>query len=414
MRKFSGVLALSLFASFALTPISEAATQPSAGKSCTVIGENQFVAKKAFLCANVGNKSVWKVLKDNAAYDQVSISGRRFSYSYLGNMMRRTSATGGIFSADSRKLNSLDKRLVKTFTSIKSSMEMSHPNITFNYVENLNYPADLQVAIKKELDLAANYWNSKIPSPIDVNVVFATEKDISKMSTDWSKYLSPNLIPGMTNQLEEYKDSGKFYMRSGTGGGTVEPYRDSSGQPIRTIFFHTASYAKMNTFWPEIAAHEFVHVIQEIWIQQASFSSRESYSAAFPTTLIEGSANTMSYLMTFPNAGWASDEFLTNSYGVAGTARDEFPMRTTSDVIDALNKMEMPVTNKAFDASYAVGSYLFLWLLSEYGTDSYTKLFANCLASKSFDKGLHDTYGITKAELYQKAAPYILEKWNYK
>ena len=58
--------------------------------------------------------------------------------------------------------------------------------------------------------------------------------------------------------------------------------------------------------------------------------------------------------------------------------------------------------------SYSIGSLLYEWVIAEYGFDAYRKLIENQNIGSTFEENVIASLGITKDELYAKAAPHIL------
>jgi hypothetical protein len=176
--------------------------------------------------------------------------------------------------------------------------------------------------------------------------------------------------------------------------------------------FHTASYAKVDTFWPNLVSHEFTHIIQQSFIVSSKAVQGNGWSIEPPTTFTEGSAHTFGNLIDQPYAGWTQDEFITNAQMIANYNMTH-KLKTSQDVIDQIVNSDYPKNSEDFEAAYHIGAYLYLWMISQYGLDSYTKLLSNMASTHNFDSAIQQTLGMSKIDFYTKAAPYILSMWNH-
>jgi hypothetical protein len=81
-------------------------------------------------------------------------------------------------------------------------------------------------------------------------------------------------------------------------------------------------------------------------------------------------------------------------------------------MISLLEATEKSTPDQAFDASYSIGQLFYEWLIGTYGFDNFILLIKNIGQTSSFDENMKTTYGITKAQAYEKAAPYMLRAWK--
>jgi hypothetical protein len=59
-----------------------------------------------------------------------------------------------------------------------------------------------------------------------------------------------------------------------------------------------------------------------------------------------------------------------------------------------------------------VGALLYEWVIAKYGFDSYIRILENLPKNADYSDTIKAALGISKAELYQGAAPYILAAFN--
>jgi len=59
-----------------------------------------------------------------------------------------------------------------------------------------------------------------------------------------------------------------------------------------------------------------------------------------------------------------------------------------------------------------LGQLLYEYYVSTYGVKAYLDLFDSVYKLRDFDLAVKQTIGITKAEFYETAAPYVLKAFN--
>ena len=113
-----------------------------------------------------------------------------------------------------------------------------------------------------------------------------------------------------------------------------------------------------------------------------------------------------------PNLGWYSDEldhvmmrFLT------GNDRS-VQMRSNADAVKLLIAAEDPRTEIGNSAGYNVGPLLFEWFVAQYGVEKFVSLVQATASASSFDEALKQTIGLSKDQLYEAAAPYVLKSYQ--
>lgn len=62
--------------------------------------------------------------------------------------------------------------------------------------------------------------------------------------------------------------------------------------------------------------------------------------------------------------------------------------------------------------AYTVGFHLWEYVIANYGFDSYWSIVRNVQSASSYDDAIKASLGISKAQLYENAAPYILKQFK--
>jgi hypothetical protein len=88
------------------------------------------------------------------------------------------------------------------------------------------------------------------------------------------------------------------------------------------------------------------------------------------------------------------------------------PSDSEADIVKLLNAAESRFPYEARELSYPLGALLYEWIIGTYGLDVYLKLLANQIKYDDFGDNIKASLGMTKTELYEKAAPYILKTWE--
>jgi hypothetical protein len=62
--------------------------------------------------------------------------------------------------------------------------------------------------------------------------------------------------------------------------------------------------------------------------------------------------------------------------------------------------------------AYTMGNLLWEWVTAEYGYEAYWKILKSVNINRSYEQAVKESLGITKLELYEKSAPYILSQFE--
>lgn len=108
------------------------------------------------------------------------------------------------------------------------------------------------------------------------------------------------------------------------------------------------------------------------------------------------------------NIGWYSDGLDEYLYGNFKNDSYWKPVKTVDDVINILQQTEARTNNSTHYFSYPIGAMLYEWVIAKYGFDSYMRILENLSKNSDYSDTIKAALGISKVELYQSAAPYIL------
>jgi hypothetical protein len=416
-------LALALLAVMSVGTIessASAAKSPSPGASCSPAGTTRVVKGAKFTCVKKGKKTVWKVSKPSSSSattttttipaDSLNYKGKMI-YGIKDAMLTRKADSGNYFETDSRQASAFSAIRQRAYSELNpSSLSTSHPNIEFVYDIRPSFPASLIEFTKRELDLAAALWNNVFESKVTVRVALLTEQDREYIkSIPWFGWYRD----GATATFDRF-ESRKERPYIGGGAG----YSEVDGNWYGHIFLTTASYLDLNYVnyeWPEVARHEFFHVVQ----QYALFKNRRSrnfapgeYASLSPSHFVEGGANAVSYLTSFRTRGWSSDAM---NWLIWERSTNTKSWMTVSSIDDAINMMggtEQVQPPQAFEMSYAIGAVMYEWVIGTYGLDGFTKMLNQFATAPNFDQVLQRSIGLTKSEFYSKVAPYVYETFK--
>lgn len=318
-----------------------------------------------------------------------------------GNLERRSGVE--YFSTDSRKLHQLD--LVRSdllrAIAVRKSVP-GHPRITLDYWISPHFPQDLREHTVQEIERSAEFWNDAFREPVTIRVTLATEKDLDHLRNE------AEVADGLSESIERFNTLRPGVDRSWITGSAG--YRTQNGKTQGFIGLGAASWSissRMNPEWPQVAAHEFVHVVQQYLAHGLRASNRDQFTEAFPEHLLEGSANTLGYALAFRSPGWVSDALDNHVWQRFRDAEAWRTLTNANEVPDLLIATEDWKPQPAFELSYAIGALLWEWVIAKYGIDTYLQLISELKNHASFGATVQAVLGISKQTLYQQASDYI-------
>jgi hypothetical protein len=403
---------------FALTLTSvispaSAATPTQAGGKCARAGATKISKGMKYTCVKNGKKTTWNsgvavkagkgataqptVISDSLSYRGAMIYDLKDSY------LTRKADSGTYFETDSRAASSFSAIRQKAHSELAlKSSTISHPNIEFIYNIRPSFPKALIEHSKRELGEAATLWNNFFGTKIKIQVYLVTEQDREYIKT--VRYLQENL-PSSFDRFDSKKE--RPYITGGAG------YWETDGEWSGTLYLGTASYLDykfVNYEWPQVAKHEFFHVVQDYGMYQtkrARTRTRAEFNNMQPQHFREGGANAVGYLTGFRNIGWGSDAMDWMVWQRASNSRNWIEIKSLDDVLRMMIGTESHEPNEAWEMSYAIGALMYEWVLGTYGREGFVKLLNQLASAPSFDVALQQSIGLTKSEFYAKSAPYV-------
>lgn len=409
MRTRTLAICFALTLTSVISPVS-AATSTQAGGKCTRLGATKISKGLKFTCVKKGNKTIWNsgvaveagkgattqptVISDSLNYKGAMIYDLKESY------LTRKADSGTYFESDSRAASSFSAIRQKAYSELAlKSSTISHPNIEFIYDVRPSFPKALIEHSKRELSEAATLWNDIFGTKTKITVYLVTEQDRDYIkSNNWLQ----NNLPGIFSRFD-----GKNEKPFISGGGG---YWENNGEWTGSIYLATASYLDytyVNYEWPQVAKHEFFHVVQD-YSQYRTKRARPSNGLVIqPQHFREGSANTVGYLTGFRNLGWGSDAADWLVWQRAKNNSNWIDVKSLDDVLRMMVATETNEPNAAFEMSYAIGALMYEWVLGTYGREGFVKLLNQLATVSTFDQALQASIGLTQSEFYAKSAPYV-------
>ena len=392
---------------------TSASVAPKPGSSCSPAGATKIVKGLKYTCVKKGKKSTWGagVATKTAKSQTTTTTIPADSLSYKGTMiygltdgvLTRKADSGKYFDTDSRSTSAFSTIRQKAYSELNpKSADTSHPNIEFIYDIRPSFPAALVTHSKRELDAAAALWNSYFTTKTKVYVSLVTEQDREYIKSN--QWLQQNL-PGNFSRFDS-KNERPFI----TGGGG---YWETDGEWTGKIYLGTASYLDLtyiNFEWPQVARHEFFHVVQDYAMfknRRSRPSTQSEFNKIQPHHFREGGARTASFFTAFRNLGWSADAMDREVWARKNAARNWIDIKTVDDVIRMMIGTESNSPYDAFEMGYAIGAVMYEWLIGTYGLDGFKRLLDQLATAPSFDVALQNSIGLTQTAFYEKSAPYV-------
>lgn len=416
-RRLSALVVLLVLA---VPSVSVAATESN---RCSRVGSTKVAGGARYTCTKRGKTLSWVKSGKSAATtsrsattpisDALSFKSPMV-YGIKSDRLTRKADSGAYFETDSRKQDAFSAIRQKAYSELNPpSLTLSHPNVEFIYDIRPTFPNALIEFTKRELSASAALWNNLFRTKIQVRVTLATEKDRDYIRGN--SWLEMNL-PGSLSRLDAKNE--RPFITGGAG------YWQDDGQWRGNIYLATASYLDLtyvNYEWPQVARHEFFHVVQDYAMfrtQRARPSTESEYNQIQPLHFREGGANAVSYLTAFGNLGWSSDAMSWLVWQRASDNRRWIDVKTVDDIYQMMIGTEQRLPDEAFEMSYAIGAIMYEWIIGTYGLDGFIKILDQLAAIGSFDEALQKSIGLTQNEFYVKSAAYVFSvfqsTWPYR
>ena len=382
---------------------------PSPGSNCPRVGATVTSGKLKFTCVKNGKKGRWSkgvAVKPGAGSTATPADSLNFKsamvYDLKNSYLTRKATSGTYFESDSRSVSAFSPIRAKAYAELNPNPgNTSHPNVEFIYDVRPSFPKSVLEHSKRELAEAAAMWNDVFNSKVRINVYLVTEQDREYVKSN-------NWLQNSLSSLSRFDNRNERPFVSGGGG-----FFESNGVLQGNIFLATASYLDLsyiNYEWPQVAKHEFFHVVQDYSqykTNRARPNSRGESLALQPQHFREGAANTVGYLTGFRNLGWSSDAMNWMVWQRALDSRRWIDIKSVDDVLRIMVSTESFEPYEAFEMSYAIGSLMYEWVIGTYGRAGFVQLLNQLSSAATFDEALQKSIGLTKIDFYAKSAPYV-------
>jgi hypothetical protein len=334
-----------------------------------------------------------------------------YVYKYVGGKQQRKAINNRWETKDARKESTFDPIRVAAYKAINSLVsDPNFSNIKFEYIVRPGYPKPIEQTIRLQLEKVAARFSPLLTKQDLVKVIMVTQKD-----KNWVQTELPKIVPGEEYgfgipNLDFYSSKDDFYSRAGTGGG-IAFHLPEKGYAY--YISHTSTLATLETYWPEVAPHEFAHVFQGL----VTNSYREPYPNGHPDAkwnghLIEGSANTLGMALGFETLGWYSDEMDRIFKRDIRNYRSWRKMNNLQDAVAFIKAIEPRDGEQSAGFSYSAGQFVWEFFIGKYGFDKYVELLRNLPNSSNFNENLRATIGKDREAFYKEAGEYLLKNWK--
>lgn len=418
MKRLATILASSVLVLALAVSSTSASTAPKPGASCSPAGATKIVKGLKYTCVKKGKNASWGAgVASNTSNSQTTTTTtttiphdsanyrNNLIYGLNDGLLTRKADSGKYFETDSRSASAFSAIRQKAYSELNpKSADTSHPNVEFTYDIRPSFPAAFVAHSKRELDAAAAFWNSYFTTKIKIYVSLVTEQDREYIKSN--QWLQQNL-PAIFDRFDKRNE--KPFI--GGGGGFWE---ERNGEWTGKIYLTTASYydvTAIDSNSPQVARHEFFHVVQDYAMfknRRSRPSSQSEYNKLQPQHFREGGANTLGFITAFRNQGWSADSIDWLLYARRKNFQSWLPLTNTDDVIKMMIATEQSEPNQAFEMSYAIGAVMYEWLIGTYGLDGFKRLLDQLATAPSFDVALQNSIGLTQTAFYEKSAPYVL------
>jgi hypothetical protein len=404
-----------------------------AGASCPKPGASKTVAGKKLVCVKAGKKQVWQIKKatkkpaqsagsTDSTKPTETIDNNWYGWSFrISNdvLERKGGPVTNWSSAASRSGQVIDPIRAKAFENIKAYQAQAELKpVIVNFHFSPNVAADVEAAFRVYFKQSQEFFASRIPTGTVLEVVIATEKDdvwrkaklLETLPTAAEAY---SLYDRESVMFEQFRSLGIRFSGGGSVTGTSELTKLIYAGSVCSCF-------KAENLLMSNVPHEMTHYFQFAVTPGVPKQNYRTIDGKLtegkiyvPHSLMEGSANTFGSAITVKHVGWYSDQL---NWNLGRYKRDggKIQLADTAEVISLLNKSEsyLPSEVGLNDYQGVIGQLAYEYYVATYGVKAYFELFDNIYKLRDFDLAIKETIGITKAEFYAAAAPYVLVAFN--
>lgn len=433
MRKTSRlVITTALLAICAsMLPTLNAAPAARAGAVCAKKGAVQVVGSKKFTCKTVGKKLQWDkgvtfskpAAKSPTAAPAEVIDTKWYGWNFrinsAGILERKGGPVTNWSSAAGRTGQSIDPIREKAFEEIqKYSKSAQSKEVTVNFAFGPNMESGAAATYRSYFDSSIKFFASRIPTGTVLNVLVVTEKDDEFTKSSLLKFL------GNQGQATEIFERNKPWIhqfdtlgKQSSGGGGVSAF--GPGEPLLYFGYVCSCFSSEDLLMYNVA-HEITHYFQFATtpnVRKQNFTGNYPNwvegKVYIPSSLIEGSANTLGSSILVQHVGWYSDmmDWHLGRYKRNGKITSISSAGEAIDLMKATKSWYLEPTGLG-DLNYPLGQLIWEFYISKYGMRSYLDLFDNIEKYGEFDIALQKTENISESDFYTSAAPYVMKAFN--
>ena len=416
-----------------------------AGLACKSKNATQISAGKKYTCVLKNKKLVWdsgKLLESSAGKTPSTpaaakptnsegktevietVDTKSYAWSFrlnsAGTLERKQGGSTIWTSSPTRPGQQVDPIRVKAFESIKnyqSSSSITSTKAKLHFSTNVD--PEVQKIYTAYFNESIGFFSSQLPQNSTLEVVIATEKDDEYIRDKFQSILSNS---NEANNLFD-RNRGMFHQFDGpnplnmSGGGTVTGTNNSN-----TYIYAGAvcSCFKAENVLMYNVPHEVTHYYQ---FSATPSVRKQNFTGNYPnlvegkiyipSTLIEGSANTLGSALTVKYSGWYSDQM---DWHLGRYKRDTglISISSTERAVELMKiaATYLPEKTGFGDLNYPMGQLMFEYFIATYGMKAYFDLFSNIQKFGDFDLAMKETVKSSEESFYNEAAPYVMKAYN--
>ncbi len=412
---------VSIILTFGLLSLISTTAAAKTGTACKKAGIKSVSLGKNFTCIKSGTSLIWRedisrkkpiqtVTKlpkpGDAAIRPNGCGTGAWYYRFSNGVMQRSFFEDKHFtSTDPRKESSFHPIRVKAYASVRKQFNATNPaGATVQTNVSETFPKDLLDTLQEQLRQNISHWHEYLPQGSTVQATYFTGSD-KEFGDNSKQTMSGPLEDFFMNELEKYKEF-NCSLGAGVSGAHLINRGPNEGQPG---YFLAASTPPQQTFWgPFYQPHELTHSVQALIVD-------DIWSIKMPMNFHEGGAEFFGMAMGYANLAWYSDE-VDKRVIEKDMYERVMEIKNKEDVVKMLKITEdnpgpfaggTEVTNSVRWA-YSMGNLLWEWVTAEYGYEAYWNILKSLNLTRDYEKSIKDVLGVSKEQLYENAAPYIL------
>ena len=336
-----------------------------------------------------------------------------YIYRYSNGEQQRLDAGKKWQKKDPRKANNFDPIRVAAYKSITSlPADPNHANIEFEDEIRASFPKEIAKLVRFQSKKGAMRFSPLFDKKIKIKLIGVTEKDQDFVKNELPKIVNENGYGGpfLLDLLKDYVSLQRFYSRGGTGGGSAG-YEDDKGYAY--YLAHTSTFAKTETYWPEVPPHELTHVLQGVLTRDSGNPAREGDPRSkVAGHYIEGSANTIGMALGFANVGWYSDEMDKLLARDIKYFKGKVSVKSRAEAVALIKLIEARDDETSSQLSYSAGQIVWEYFIGTYGMAKYVEFLKNMKSAENFEANLVKTIGKDREAFYIGAADYLYKTWQ--